>query len=131
MHWLSPVVVHRNIFASMRPSSRLCSTFHKRTSPIASICHGAQVLAAAGVLEGKACSAYPAVGPDVYVLVANISLFQWTRPMLKATWSPRRHGLLIPIGSPNSSKYWGRRLNPNVNRAIRQRTPKRCRQMLH
>ena len=33
--------------------------------PIASICHGAQVLAAAGVLEGKSCSAYPAVGPDV------------------------------------------------------------------
>ncbi|GAB4532933.1 MAG: DJ-1/PfpI family protein [Anaerolineae bacterium] len=33
--------------------------------PIAAICHGAQVLAAAGVLEGKTCSAYPAVGPDV------------------------------------------------------------------
>jgi protease I len=33
--------------------------------PIAAICHGAQLLAAAGVLEGKSCSAYPAVGPDV------------------------------------------------------------------
>ena len=33
--------------------------------PIAAICHGAQVLAAAGVVEGKSCSAYPAVGPDV------------------------------------------------------------------
>jgi protease I len=33
--------------------------------PIAAVCHGAQVLAAAGVLEGKSCSAYPAVGPDV------------------------------------------------------------------
>ncbi len=33
--------------------------------PIAAICHGAQVLAAAGVLEGRSCSAYPAVGPDV------------------------------------------------------------------
>jgi protease I len=32
---------------------------------IASICHGAQVLAAAGVLEGKSCSCYPAVSPDV------------------------------------------------------------------
>lgn len=32
---------------------------------IAAICHGAQVLAAAGVLKGKSCSAYPAVGPDV------------------------------------------------------------------
>jgi protease I len=33
--------------------------------PIAAICHGAQVLAAAGVLEGKKCSAYPACAPDV------------------------------------------------------------------
>jgi len=33
--------------------------------PIAAICHAAQVLAAAGVLEGKKCSAYPAVAPDV------------------------------------------------------------------
>jgi len=33
--------------------------------PIAAICHAAQVLAAAGVLKGKSCSCYPAVGPDV------------------------------------------------------------------
>ena len=33
--------------------------------PIAAICHGAQVLAAAGILEGKKCSAYPACGPEV------------------------------------------------------------------
>jgi protease I len=33
--------------------------------PIAAICHGAQVLAAAGVIKGRSCSAYPAVGPDV------------------------------------------------------------------
>jgi protease I len=39
--------------------------FAKKKKPIAAICHGAQVLAAAGVLEGKECSAYPAVGPDV------------------------------------------------------------------
>ena len=39
--------------------------FDQAGKPIAAICHGAQVLAAAGVLEGKRCSAYPAVGPDV------------------------------------------------------------------
>jgi protease I len=39
--------------------------FSQADKPIAAICHGAQVLVAAGVLEGKACSAYPAVGPDV------------------------------------------------------------------
>jgi len=39
--------------------------FSQTNKPIAAICHGAQVLVAAGVLEGKTCSAYPAVGPDV------------------------------------------------------------------
>ncbi len=33
--------------------------------PIASICHGAQVLAAAGVVGGRRCNCYPAVSPDV------------------------------------------------------------------
>lgn len=39
--------------------------FAEADKPIAAICHGAQVLAAAGVLEEKACSAYAAVGPEV------------------------------------------------------------------
>ena len=39
--------------------------FAQANKPIASICHGAQLLAAAGVLKGKSCSAYPAVGPEV------------------------------------------------------------------
>jgi protease I len=33
--------------------------------PIAAICHGLQVLTAAQVLEGRLCTAYPAVKPDV------------------------------------------------------------------
>ena len=33
--------------------------------PIAAICHGAQLLTAAGVLAGKRCSAYPACAPEV------------------------------------------------------------------
>jgi protease I len=39
--------------------------FAKANKPIAALCHAAQVLAAAGVLQGKKCSAYPATGPDV------------------------------------------------------------------
>ena len=39
--------------------------FAAAAKPIAAICHGAQLLAAAGVLDGKSCTAYPAVGPDV------------------------------------------------------------------
>jgi len=39
--------------------------FAEANKPIAAICHAAQVLAAAGVLKGKSCSAYPAAEPDV------------------------------------------------------------------
>jgi protease I len=39
--------------------------FDQARKPIAAICHGPQVLAAAGVLGGRECAAYPAVGPTV------------------------------------------------------------------
>jgi protease I len=39
--------------------------FWEAKKPIAAICHGAQLLAAAGALQGKSCTAYPAVGPEV------------------------------------------------------------------
>lgn len=39
--------------------------FADNAKPIASICHGAQVLTAAGAIDGRRVSAYPAVGPEV------------------------------------------------------------------
>lgn len=39
--------------------------FFEANKPVASICHGAQILAAAGVLKGRECSAYPACAPEV------------------------------------------------------------------
>ncbi len=39
--------------------------FAQANKPIAAICHGAQILAAAGVIQGRKISAYPAVGPEV------------------------------------------------------------------
>jgi protease I len=39
--------------------------FAQANKPIAAICHGAQVLTAAGVVQGRECTAYPACGPDV------------------------------------------------------------------
>jgi protease I len=39
--------------------------FHETQKPIAAICHGAQLLAAAGVLRGRQCSAYPATKHEV------------------------------------------------------------------
>lgn len=39
--------------------------FAYANKPIAAICHGLQLLAAADVLKGKTCTAYPACSPDV------------------------------------------------------------------
>lgn len=44
---------------------QIVQEFARDNKPIAAICHGAQVLAAAKVLDGKSCTAYPAVRPDV------------------------------------------------------------------
>jgi protease I len=39
--------------------------FFETNKPVAAVCHGAQVLTAAGVVKGRRVSAYPAVGPEV------------------------------------------------------------------
>ena len=39
--------------------------FSETRKPIAAICHGAQILAAAGVIEGRRINAYPACAPEV------------------------------------------------------------------
>ncbi len=39
--------------------------FAETKKPVAAICHGAQLLSAAGVLSGRECSAYPACAPEV------------------------------------------------------------------
>lgn len=54
----------------------LVKAFAATGKPIAAICHGAQILSAAGVLQGRECSAYPACSPEIklaggtYVAVA-------------------------------------------------------------
>ena len=39
--------------------------FFEANKPVAAICHGLQVLTAAGVLQGRTATAYPAVGPEL------------------------------------------------------------------
>lgn len=43
----------------------IVQAIHKAGKPIAAICHGPQLLAAAGVMEGKKATAYPACSLDV------------------------------------------------------------------
>ena len=49
--------------------------FAEKRKPIAAICHGLQILVAAGVLKGRTCTAYPAVKPEVCLAGAT-----WSEP---------------------------------------------------
>jgi deglycase len=40
-------------------------TFAQKNKPIGAICHGIQLLTAAGVLKGRTCTSYCAVGPEI------------------------------------------------------------------
>ena len=44
---------------------KLVQAFDAARKPIAAVCHGPQLLAAAGILKGRTCSAYPACAPEV------------------------------------------------------------------
>jgi protease I len=39
--------------------------FFRANKPVASLCHGTQLLTAAGVVKGRSISTYPGVGPEV------------------------------------------------------------------
>ncbi|KAF5185019.1 Dj-1-like protein [Thalictrum thalictroides] len=53
----------------------LVKHFMEAGKPVASICHGQQILSAAGVLKGRKCTAYPAVKLDVLLAGAT-----WLEP---------------------------------------------------
>jgi protease I len=44
---------------------RIVKHFFEADKPVAALCHGPLVLAAAGVIDGRSVSAYPACAPDV------------------------------------------------------------------
>ncbi|GFQ07443.1 protein dj-1 homolog d [Phtheirospermum japonicum] len=54
---------------------QLVKEFMGSGKPVASICHGQQILSAAGVLKGKKCTAYPAVKLNVVLAGAT-----WLEP---------------------------------------------------
>jgi protease I len=52
----------------LRLNARVLAIIHHffdANKPVAALCHGAQLLAAAGVVKGRSLNAYPAVAPEV------------------------------------------------------------------
>ena len=47
--------------------------FDTAQKPIAAVCHGPQLLAAAGILQGRTCSAYPACAAEVKLAGGNFA----------------------------------------------------------
>lgn len=45
--------------------------FHREDKPVAAVCHGLQVLAAAGVVDGRRLTGYPAVRPELVAAGAD------------------------------------------------------------
>ncbi|CAG9265277.1 ThiJ/PfpI family protein [Paraburkholderia unamae] len=51
--------------------------FAEAKKPIAAVCHGAQLLAAASVIEGRRIAAYPACAPEVKLAGAQYAALDW------------------------------------------------------
>src|SRR5258708_831565 len=52
----------------------LVRQFDAGHKPIAAICHGLQLLAAAGILKGRSCTAYPACSPEIRMAGGEFSV---------------------------------------------------------
>jgi protease I len=57
---------------------RLVRHFFEANKPVAAICHGAQILTAAGVAKGRQISSYPAVGAEVTAAGGTYVDVGWT-----------------------------------------------------
>jgi protease I len=74
--------------------------FAEAGKPIAAICHGAQLLAAAGVVEGKCVSAYPARAPRMAGEVSECSGDK------DQAVDPRRCAGGIPLSTSGAGWRW-------------------------
>ena len=86
----------------------LIRAFNAADKPIAAVCHAAQLLAAAGVLQGKRAQAYPACQPEV-LAAGGV----WGRTVRRARQRVRRWQLghrpcvarPFPLGCESSCGY--------------------------
>ncbi|MEM5440415.1 DJ-1/PfpI family protein [Paraburkholderia diazotrophica] len=60
--------------------------FAEAKKPIAAVCHGAQLLAAAGVIEGRRIAAYPACAPEVKLAGAQYVALDWPEAITDANF---------------------------------------------
>ncbi|KAK7300603.1 hypothetical protein RJT34_11451 [Clitoria ternatea] len=69
------LVIPGKLISKNEEGNRLVREFWRSDKPVAAVCHVALILAAAGVLNGRKCTAFPTLGP---VLVAAGA--HWVEP---------------------------------------------------
>jgi len=74
--------------------------FFDANKPVASNCHGPQVLVAAGVLQGRSCTAYFACRPEIEAAGAN-----WVNPGANVTLSHTEGNLVTSVAWPGHPEF--------------------------
>ena len=80
----------------------IVQAFFAAGKPVAAICHGPQVLTAAGVLKGYRATCYPAVAPISPWPAARMWRCRWTRLWWTAIWLPPPPGRATPPSAGSS-----------------------------
>ncbi|HBG97084.1 MAG TPA: protease [Chromatiaceae bacterium] len=76
--------------------------FSQQAKPIASICHGQQILVAAGVLQGVTCTAYPSLQPDIELAGGS-----W-HEVVETFANAHTHGMLVTAPAWPAQPEWMR-----------------------
>lgn len=61
--------------------------FFEADKPVSAVCHGIQILTAAGVVNGRTLTAYPAVGPEVTIAGGNFQAVDATETVVDGNLS--------------------------------------------
>lgn len=80
----------------------LTRKFFASNKPVAAICHGAQILTAAGVLKDRLCMAYPAVRPEI-----ELAGGKWAEPDAQAQ-NAAQDGNLVTAAAWPAHPSWMR-----------------------
>ncbi|MBX9668689.1 MAG: DJ-1/PfpI family protein [Candidatus Obscuribacterales bacterium] len=74
--------------------------FFEAKKPVAAICHGPQILAAADVLKGRSCTAYFAIRPEMENAGAN-----WVNPGINLTMAHTDGNLVTAVAWPGHPEW--------------------------
>jgi protease I len=82
---------------------KLVKHFFESKKPVAAICHGPQILVAAGVVGGRECTAYPSLEPELSAAGAK-----WIQPDQAASMAHSEGNLVTAAAWPGHPAWMGK-----------------------